>query len=266
MEERSQPFAALTRKLQLHSPLTTEDLTRLHSLEFHKSLHVRGEEIVPQGRYLDDIYVIEKGWACRNTILLDGTLCILGFLLPGDTSDINNALIAKTDHSIRAVTNVEALRVSYRDLKEVLRSSPSITRAFSRAKMAIEASQRALLIGIAHLPATTRLAHFLCEVTYRIHGIADDTTERRSVPLTQIELGSALGMSNVHVNRVIRTLREKDLVAVGPANITVVDWEGLAKFSEFSPDYMDIHYSTEDLPWNDKSSPLRRKVDDIVYP
>lgn len=119
--------------------------------------------------------------------------------------------------------------------------------------MAIEASQRALLIGIAHLPATTRLAHFLCEMTYRMHGIANNADEKRSVPLTQIELGSALGMSNVHVNRVMRTLREKNLVAVGPAIITVVDWDGLAAFSQFSPDYLDIHFSAAGARGHTKS-------------
>lgn len=263
MKAQSQSFAALIRKLQLHSPLTNEDISLLLSLESHQRCFSRGEEIVPQGSYLDDIYVIEKGWACRSTILIDGTLCILGFLLPGDTSDINNALVAKTDHSIRAVTEVEAIRVNYSDLKDVLHSSPSLTRAFSRAKMAIEASQRALLVGIAHLPATTRLAHFLCEMTYRMHGIADTPSEKRSVPLTQIELGSALGMSNVHVNRVIRTLREQDLVAVGPANITVVDWEGLATFSQFSPAYLDIHFASAAVPKHDKPSTASRVLEGI---
>ncbi|BES69353.1 hypothetical protein RE428_03710 [Marinobacter nanhaiticus D15-8W] len=101
-------------------------------------------------------------------------------------------------------------------------------------------------------------------MTYRIHGVADSEPERRSVPLTQIELGSALGMSNVHVNRVMRTLREKNLVAVGPANITVVDWEGLARFSDFSSDYMDIHYSTEALPRNGKPLNSRPKLGETM--
>lgn len=252
MNATSCSLDALSNKLRRHSPLSDESVAKLRSLAVSEHSFLRNEEIIPQGRYLEDIYIIDKGWACRSTLLVDGTLCILGFLLPGDNTDLNNALTPKTDHSIRAVTEVSAIRVKYHALKEVIGDSPSLARAFSIAKMAEEASQRALLIGIAHHAAHVRVSHFLCELTYRMHGIIENAVKIRRIPLTQVELGSALGLSNVHINRVMRTFREQNLVAVGSGSVTVLDWEGLADIGQFDSDYLDIHFSASEVSRNKK--------------
>lgn len=66
-------------------------------------------------------------------------------------------------------------------------------------------------------------------------GARKDTT----APFTQYHLADALGLSAVHVNRVLRQLREAELVTVRDGRVTFHDLDRLVGFAEFDPAYLD---------------------------
>jgi CRP-like cAMP-binding protein len=57
-------------------------------------------------------------------------------------------------------------------------------------------------------------------------------------PMTQGEMADALGISVVHVNRVLQHLRRDGLVALGRGTLLIRDWNGLARAADFDPAYL----------------------------
>jgi DNA-binding transcriptional regulator LsrR (DeoR family) len=61
-----------------------------------------------------------------------------------------------------------------------------------------------------------------------------------SLPVTQTEIGDALGLSTVHVNRTLQELRGENLIALRGGSLTVPDWEALKEAGEFDPTYLHL--------------------------
>jgi CRP-like cAMP-binding protein len=83
------------------------------------------------------------------------------------------------------------------------------------------------------------MAHFFCEMFERLRavGLVDDQ-KTCPLPFTQTELGDALGLSTVHVNRTLQELRGSGLVAFAKGSLTVKDWGGLAELGDFDSTYL----------------------------
>ena len=85
-----------------------------------------------------------------------------------------------------------------------------------------------------------RVAHLLCEllVGLRAVGLAGD--DRYALPVTQVELADTMGLSHVHVNRVLRNLRKNGLIALQGKNLVIPDAARLNEFSGFNPNYLHL--------------------------
>jgi hypothetical protein len=60
------------------------------------------------------------------------------------------------------------------------------------------------------------------------------------LPVTQEELGDALGIPTVHVNRVFQDLREDGLIVFRDGCVSTPDWERLKAAGEFDPTYLHL--------------------------
>ena len=58
--------------------------------------------------------------------------------------------------------------------------------------------------------------------------------------VTQAELADALGISTVHVNRVLQDLRGDNLITLHGGSVKVLDWERLKRAGEFDPTYLHL--------------------------
>ena len=83
------------------------------------------------------------------------------------------------------------------------------------------------------------MAHFLLELGSRLMlvGLADKTGF--ACPLTQYHLADALGLSAVHVNRVLRHLRDDGLVTFQKGQVVFDDIERLREMAGFDTAYLD---------------------------
>jgi CRP-like cAMP-binding protein len=93
--------------------------------------------------------------------------------------------------------------------------------------------------------AVEHLAHLLCELYSRLEvmGLVDGASF--NLPLTQADLGDALGLSLVHVNRTVRELRQSGLVTWRATRLTIKDWTGLAKLAQFDPTYLHLNRESQ---------------------
>ena len=84
------------------------------------------------------------------------------------------------------------------------------------------------------------MAHLLCEFQVKLKavGLAKDGTF--DLPITQVELADAIGVSAVHVNRVLQELRSAGLILSKGTQITIPDWDRLKDVAGFDPLYLHL--------------------------
>ena len=93
-------------------------------------------------------------------------------------------------------------------------------------------------MGLGRRTAQMRLAHFLCEVSYRLQLRGRNDLDAFEFPLTQSELADILGLSTVHVNRVLQALRSRGLIELSRNLLVIRNRTGLYEIAEFDPGYL----------------------------
>jgi CRP-like cAMP-binding protein len=168
-----------------------------------------------------------------------GTRQIVDFQIPGDFLGLRSLLFRTADHNIEPVTEIEAFEVTQSDLTDTFSRSPRLATAFLWAVSRDEAMVVEHLINLGRRDARQRTAHFLLEFGARLMLVGLGTKEGYDCPLSQYMLADALGLSAVHINRVLRTLREDDVMTFRDGAVVFHDFNALVALAEFDLNYLD---------------------------
>jgi CRP-like cAMP-binding protein len=229
----------LTRKLSAFVALSDSDLETLARIHRRRRDFLPGHEMIHEGERDPSAFILAKGWACSYKILPDGERQIVDFQMPGDFLGLRSILFRTADHSIEAVTEIEASEVLASDILDAFRDAPRLATAVLWAASRDEAMVVEHLVNLGRRSAEERMAHFLLELGARLKlvGLGDRTGF--DCPLTQYHLADALGLSAVHVNRVLRHLREDGLVTFQKGRVVFDDFERLIARAQFDTGYLD---------------------------
>ena len=229
----------LARKLAAFVALSDEDLARLDRLHQRRRSFEPGVDLVHQGQVDQSAYILAKGWVCSYKLLPNGARQIVDFQIPGDFLGLRSVLFRTADHNIEPVTQVEASEVIVTDLLDAFTETPRLATAVLWAASRDEAMVVEHLVGIGRRNALERTAHYLLEFGARLKLVGLGTKEGYDCPLSQFMLADALGLSAVHVNRVLRQLREMGLVTFQKGHVTFDDFEGVVALADFDKAYLD---------------------------
>ena len=197
-------------------------------------------DIIREGDKPGEVNLVIAGIAYRYKLLTGGNRQIVAYLMPGDICDLHVSFLKAMDHSIAALTNTQIVKLP-RDRIEELLDRPSISRALLIMIMTYEANGREWLANIGQRPAEKRVAHFLCEWHFRLRSIGLASDDECEFPLTQPQLGETTGLSSVHVNRVLQSLRSRRLVVLKSRTLVLLDVDRLWDFSGFWTNYLHMH-------------------------
>lgn len=217
--------------------LTDEERRALDALQIIDTKVARRRPIMPQGAQPDYVYLLRSGWAARHEVRADGSRRITGFLLPGDFCGIHAICHAAMDHAIIALTDCVVGRIDGSAFADLCHQSSAINQAVWRAKLIEEAVLRKWLLFSTD--SYQGVAHLLCELYVRaaVVGLAADGQCR--VPLTQEEIGDALGITAVHTNRVIQRLRGEGIIDLSHHELTIRDAAALTRAGAFDRSYLE---------------------------
>lgn len=229
----------LVRKLGAFVALSSAELTVLESLQKRRHTFAAGRDFVHQGQSDQAAFTLSSGWACSYKLLEDGQKQIVDFQIPGDFLGLRSVLLQVSDHSIEAVTDIEVTEIHVSDLLEAFAQAPRLATAVLWAASRDEAMVVEHLVDVGRRDAAERMAHFLLELGARLALVGLGSKDGYACPLTQYYLADALGLSAVHVNRVLRKLRESGMVRFREGFVAFNDYEKLIRFAQFDPSYMD---------------------------
>jgi CRP-like cAMP-binding protein len=229
----------LTRKLSAFVALGEADLETLARFYQRRRRFQSGHELIHEGQTRASAFILARGWACSYKILPDGERQIVDFQIPGDFLGLRSILFRTADHSIEAITRIEASEVLASDIYDAFSGAPRLATAVLWAASRDEAMVVEHLVNLGRRSAEERMAHFLLELGARLKLVGMGGRTGFDCPLTQYHLADALGLSAVHVNRVLRQLREGGLVTFQKGRVVFDDFERLKELAGFDTGYLD---------------------------
>lgn len=229
----------LVAKLETRAELTEQDRGDLNTLYSDAREIGPRRNIIREGDRPENVHLMVEGWAARYKLLPDGARQITAFLLPGDFCDLHVTILGEMDHGISTLTRSRVAFIP-RTRIEALTERPSLVKAFWWSTLVDEAVLRSWIVNVGRRDAYQAIGHLICELYVRMRnvGLVDD--HRFDLPLTQEELGDALGLTAVHVNRVLQRLRSEDLISLRHGLLTIHDYRRLEEASGFNPNYLHI--------------------------
>lgn len=229
----------LTRKLSAFVALSSKELAVLERLHQRRRSFVAGRDLVHQGQTDQAAYILASGWVCSYKLQPDGTRQIVDFQIAGDFLGLRSVLLRTSDHSFEPIVDIQAVEVLASDLLDAFEQTPRLATAILWAASRDEAMVVEHLVGMGQRDAEARMAHLLLELGAKLALVGLGSKDGYDCPLTQYHLADALGLSAVHINRVLRKLREDGLATFRNGRVTFDDFDRLAALADFDPAYMD---------------------------
>ena len=232
------------RKLGHGADLKLDDHVTLMRGLGHVRTYPADSDIIVDGDKPDDVRLVMEGMACRSKTLPGGDRAIMALLLPGDFCDLHVAILGQMDHTISTLTPCRVVSIPKSTIEAWTEHHPRINRALWWATLVDEAVLRAWLINLGARRGPERIAHLICELQLRLETVGLATADGFLLPLTQLQLGEATGLSVVHVNRMLTELRTADLVTFKFGRVTIPDVKRLSAMAGFDPSYLHLQGSS----------------------
>lgn len=239
MHGQVQPHPLL-RKLESIADLSDEERQAILALPMNVRVFEAKSDIVRDADRPSDCALVLDGFVCRYKILPDGRRQIMGFYIPGDIPDLQSLHLQVMDHSVGTLVRSSVATIPHQSLRDLMRHHPGLAEVFWRDSLIDAAMFREWMIGMGRRTAFQRTAHLLCELHVRLLAVGLAEADGYELPVTQNELGDALGLSTVHVNRVLQDLRSEGLIVLRGGSLGIPDWEALKNAAEFDSAYLHL--------------------------
>lgn len=193
-----------------------------------------GGSIVREGPVSARMHVLLEGWACQYASVDRGRQT-MAFLLPGDICDLDVLQSSQLEYGVRAITacRVAVLRTS--DVRRAASAHEEIALALLGFAFDDHAALMRRTASLGRRSARGRLAHLICELHERTIAAGIDADGSYLLPATQEDMADILGLTNVHVNRTLKALRNEGLIKLETRCLTILDLQTLSRIADFSP-------------------------------
>jgi CRP-like cAMP-binding protein len=228
----------LVLKLRARDALAEREVQVLRDAVADTAEFGPGRTIVRQGAALTHSTLVVEGILARFKDLSEGQRQIQEIHIAGDFADLHGFLLKRLDHNLGTLTRTRIALVPHETLRRITEEEPHLSRLLWFSTLLDAAIQREKILSVGRRTALARLAHLLCElnVRFEVAGLTDGAGF--SLPLTQLDLGDATGLTSVHVNRMLKQLRDDRLVTFRGGEVTIHDWPRLQQVGEFDPAYL----------------------------
>ena len=200
----------------------------------------RRRTVIRHGTALDTSLYLVRGYMCRTIDNNQGDRQLVSIQVPGDFVDLHGYPLKVLDHDVNTLTEAEVALVPHTHLDTLVAEEPALARKLWFSTLLDAAIHREWIFKLGRLPAHGRVAHFLCETELRLRAVDLSDGRRFALPLTQPDIAEICGLTSIHVNRVLRDLRERGLATVRGGAVDVHDARALARLGEFDPAYLYV--------------------------
>lgn len=232
------PTRPLLQKLSSDMSLAPEDVAAIAALPMAVKEAAARVTLAREGATPAQCCVLLDGFACRSKTTDSGKRQILSVHIPGEILDLEALHLHVLDHDVTTLSKCRVGYISHEALLAVTRARPMVAEALWRYTARDAAVFREWIVNIGRRPALNRLAHLLVEIDVRLEkvGLADGASFE--LPMTQLDIADALGLTPVHVNRVVQELRRSGLLELRKNAVSLPDLKRLKEVAAFDDLYL----------------------------
>lgn len=234
------PLGSLFARLERRDVLTFEERGILASAASQVKVVHAGEDIVRESDRPTSSVLLARGFSGRHKVMQDGSRQITAFHIDGDFVDLHGFLLKTMDHGVRALSDCVLVTFPHQELRKITEEQPHLTRILWLSTLLDSAIVREWVIVRGRLLAISQMAHLFCELLERWRVVGDPDARSFSFPITQADLGDALGMSSVHVNRTIQEIRARGLAEWRDGIVEVFEEQRLRALGVFNREYLHL--------------------------
>jgi CRP-like cAMP-binding protein len=165
--------------------------------------------------------------------------------VPGDMADLHSVVQPAAASALQAMSVATILRVPHVALRAISSRYPAIAEALWRDCATDASVLSQWVVNVGRKDAKQRVAHLLCEMATRIVGGKLEGEVVSPFAMTQTQLADATGLTAVHMNRTVGTLRRERLADISGQMVRIPDWEALVAAGEFSASYLHVGEDAE---------------------
>ena len=231
--------SVLAMKLNTFVALSAAELACIAGMQTNPVKLRRGRQLTHEGDTGHTAFVLQQGWACSFKLLANGSRQIISFPIAGDIIGLRSVLLKTADHSFSAITDAVVSPVEAEHVLKCVTEFPRLGAALLWAASRDEAMVVEHLVSIGRRSAIERTAHFFMELAERLTLIGQATETEFECPLSQFVIADALGLTAIHVNRILRQLRDRGLLTVRKKTVKIEDLSGLRKLAGFQGGYLN---------------------------
>jgi CRP-like cAMP-binding protein len=226
------------QKLERRGALSASAREALLALPTRQRAYSTYQDIVREGDRPTHCCFVQSGLVSRYKTLRNGSRQIVSFHIAGDMVDLSSALVMVADHGIRTHAPTMVVSIAHEDVLRVAADFPEIGRAFWFDTLIDAAIFREWTVNVGRRNASERTAHLLLEFAYRFKAaelMVDDTFV---LPVSQVDLSDALGITPVHLNRTLQWLRANRYIRTHSRTVSIEKWPEMLELAGFTSAYL----------------------------
>ncbi|MGV3771123.1 MAG: Crp/Fnr family transcriptional regulator [Sphingobium phenoxybenzoativorans] len=231
-------------RLEKHLNLTERERTALARLEENQRKVKRGAMIQRANETITELFVLRAGRVMSYVILPDGSRQILRVYFAGDFIGSASTVYSKSPESLVALSDSVLCPFDKHALRVLLEEHPRVAALMFVLSQMERVALTDRLASLGRSSARARVASFLLDIIDRLRLMDDSITNSFDLKLTQEEIGDAVGLTSVHVNRMIRQMEADGLISRSNGRIALLNEKALEEIGHYTNRYNDL-----DLDW-----------------
>jgi CRP-like cAMP-binding protein len=231
-------FELMVRRLERRAPLGEADRQALLALPHIIRRLASGGHVVRDGDVPEYCCLLLSGFAYRYKITGEGARQIISIHMAAEFVDLQNSFLRVADTGVQTLTETEVALIPQAAMQELALGNAAVGRALWIDTLIDASIFREWVVNVGRRDSRARVAHLLCEFALRLEAAGLSRSHRYELPMTQEQLADAVGLTSVHVNRVLKQLGEERLISRDRRTVTIEDWERLRQAGDFNERYL----------------------------
>lgn len=237
----SELHASLTlaiKNFSEHSPVSAEEVNAINAIASKTRSFEPGAYVFREGLTNPEYAFVLSGYFYKQKVTTQGHRQILSVAIPGDALNPELRILNSPDVSVQCMSNATVAYISFKNLNECIDVFPNIGFALDMSMLAEVRRLREWLLNIGGRDGQSRIANFISEFALRtkIRGLSDGISF--DMPLSQELIGNAVGMTAVHVNRILKRLVSDNLLQYKDRTYKILDLNRFQDVGEFTGNYI----------------------------
>ncbi|MCX7567712.1 Crp/Fnr family transcriptional regulator [Sulfitobacter sp. F26169L] len=235
--------SCLVSRLSRFVTLTEAECAFIALMEADENDCRKGRPVLAVGDTTEGVIVLKSGWAVVKADSSDGRSQILRVYLPGEVMGLAEIGSTHANHRIVMQTDGKICPFPRSGLAPLFSDYPRLGALLAALGSLDQIALRHHASSLASMDAANKLKFWLLQLRSRLEVANVGLGNRFRVPFSQVEIGQAVGLTSIYVNKLLRKFVEEGAIEVERPYVRLLKRDEWEKDCEFVNAFHDMDTS-----------------------